>query len=89
MTVKDEWSAHGHEKVCEELTDWFLSAEGQKYIVKAWMHSVRKDHPEAPYDAAATAGIVANSMPVNWQRCLDERAELRTNFEERVKNAAR
>ncbi len=87
MTVKNEWNAHGHEKVCEELTDWFLSAEGQKYIVKAWMHSVRKDYPEAPYDAIATADIVAGSMPVNWQRCLDERAELRTNFEERVKNA--
>ena len=86
MTVKDEWSAHGNAKICEELTDWFLSPEGQKHIVKAWMHSVRKDAPQAPFDAIPTAEIVAKSMPVSWQHCVDERPELRTNFEERVKN---
>ncbi len=85
MTVEDGWSAHGNAKICEELTDWFLSPDGQKYIVKAWMHSVRKDYPEAPYDAIPTAEIVKNALPVSWQRCLDERSELRTNFEERVK----
>ena len=86
MTVKADWSAHNNTKVCEELTDWFLSPDGQKYIVKAWMHSVRKDAPEAPFDAIPTAKIVENSMPVSWQHCVDERLELRTNFEERVKN---
>ena len=86
MTVKDEWSAHGNAKICEELTDWFLSPEGQKHIVKSWMHSVRKDAPQAPFDAIPTAEIVAKSMPVSWQHCVDERPELRTNFEECVKN---
>ncbi|MBQ3646856.1 MAG: ABC transporter substrate-binding protein, partial [Synergistaceae bacterium] len=42
MTITDEWSAHKNSKICEELTDWFLSPEGQKYIVKGWMHSVLK-----------------------------------------------
>ncbi|MBQ8091839.1 MAG: iron(III)-binding protein, partial [Pyramidobacter sp.] len=79
-------SAHGNAKICEELTDWFLSPEGQKHIVKAWMHSVRKDAPQAPFDAIPTQKIVENSLPVNWQHCVDERQELRTNFEERVKN---
>ena len=86
MTVKDEWSAHGNAKICEELTDWFLSADGQQYIVKGWMHSVRKDASAVPYDSIATAEIVKNSMPVSWENCLKERPELRTNFEERVKN---
>ena len=86
MTVKADWSAHNNVKVCEELTDWFLSPEGQKHIVKAWMHSVRKDAPEAPFDAIPTSKIVEKSMPVSWQHCVDERLELRTNFEERVKN---
>lgn len=86
MTVKDEWSAHGNAKICEEITDWFLSPEGQRLILKGWMHAVRKDMTEVPYDAIATSEIVANAMPVSWQHCLDERPELRTNFEERVKN---
>ena len=86
MTVKDEWSAHGNAKICEELTDWFLSSEGQKYIVKGWMHSVLKNPPAIPYDSIPSEQINANSMPVSWEHCLNERAELRTNFEERVKN---
>ncbi|MBQ7559014.1 MAG: ABC transporter substrate-binding protein [Synergistaceae bacterium] len=85
MTIKDEWSAHGNSKICEELTDWFLSEEGQKYIVKGWMHSVRKNPPAVPYDSIATDTIVKNAMPVSWENCLKERTELRTNFEERVK----
>lgn len=85
MTVKDEWSAHGNAKICEELTDWFLSEEGQKYIVKGWMHSVLKNPPAVPYDSIQTGEIIKNSMPVSWENCLRERSELRTNFEERVK----
>ena len=86
MTVKDEWSAHANAKICEELTDWFLSPEGQQYIVKGWMHSVLKNPPAIPYDSIATDTIVKNSMPVSWENCLRDRTELRTNFEERVKN---
>jgi len=86
MTIKDEWSAHKNAKICEELTDWFLSAEGQKYIVKGWMHSVLKNPPAIPYDSIPSEQIIAGSMPVSWEHCLSERAELRTNFEERVKN---
>ena len=86
MTVKQEWSAHGNVKPCEALTDWFLSEEGQKHIVKGWMHSVRKDATVMPYDARPTGEIMRNAMPVSWENCLRERPELRTNFEERVKN---
>ena len=86
MTVKDEWSAHGNSKICEELTDWFLSAEGQSYIVKGWMHSVLKNPPAVPYDSIPSGEIVKMSMPVNWEKCLKERSALRQNLEERVKN---
>ncbi len=85
MTINDKWSAHGNSKICEELTDWFLSEEGQKYIVKGWMHSVRKVEPAIPYDSIKTSEIIKSSMPVNWEHCLNERSELRKNFEERVK----
>ncbi|MBP3730331.1 MAG: ABC transporter substrate-binding protein [Mailhella sp.] len=86
MTIKDGWSAHNNAKICEELTDWFLSPEGQSYIVKGWMHSVLKNPPSIPYDSIPTAEIIKKAMPVNWANCLKERSELRTNFEERVKN---
>ena len=85
MTVKDEWSAHGNARICEELTDWFLSAEGQKYIVKGWMHSVLKNPPAIPFDSVPSAELREKSMPVSWQNCLKERSELRAQFEERVK----
>ena len=87
MTIKDELSAHKNAKICEELTDWFLSPEGQSYIVKGWMHSVLKNPPAVPYDSIQTQEIFRQAMPVDWERCLNERTELRTNFEERVKSA--
>ena len=85
MTIKDEWSAHGNSKICEELTDWFLSPEGQSYIVKGWMHSVLKNPPAVPYDSINTAEIIKNAMPVSWENCLKERTDLRTNFEKAIK----
>ena len=85
MTIKDEWSAHGNSKICEELTDWFLSPEGQSYIVKGWMHSVLKNPPAIPYDSINTAEIIKNAMPVSWENCLKERTDLRTNFEKAIK----
>lgn len=85
MTVKDGWSAHGNAGICEELTDWFLSPEGQSYIVKGWMHSVLKNPPAIPYDSLPTAELIKRSMPVSWQNCLKDRSELRAQFEERVK----
>ncbi len=87
MTIKDEWSAHGNAKICEELTDWFLSPEGQSHVVKGWMHSVLKNPPAIPYDSIQTSEIFKQAMPVDWAKCLRERTELRTNFEERVKSA--
>lgn len=86
MTIKDAWSAHGNAKIYEELTDFFLSAEGQGYIVKGWMHSVRKNPPAIPYASRPTTELLAGAMPVNWEICRNERSELRKQFEEWVKN---
>ncbi|MBQ7739444.1 MAG: ABC transporter substrate-binding protein [Desulfovibrionaceae bacterium] len=85
MTVKKEWSAHGNTKICEELTDFFLSPEGQRYIVKGWMHSVLKNPPAIPYDSKPTSELLSHAMHVNWQKCRSQRSELRKEFEERVK----
>ncbi|MCR5815226.1 MAG: ABC transporter substrate-binding protein [Desulfovibrio sp.] len=85
MTISDEWSAHANAKICDELTDFFLSSEGQSYIVKGWMHSVLKNPPAIPYDSKPLPELLKNAMHVNWEKCLTERSDLRKNFEDRVK----
>ncbi|MEG0852316.1 MAG: hypothetical protein RSF82_00490 [Angelakisella sp.] len=85
MTVSDKWNANKNTAAAAAITDWFLAKEGQKSIVSAWMHSVRGDYPEPPYDAIPTAEILKNTMPVNWENCFRQREELRTKFEENVK----
>ena len=85
MTITDEMSANANSAACEVITDWFLSLEGQSAIVAGWMHSVRSDYPEPPYDAIPTSEITANIMAVDWEFCYKNRSEVRTKFEEKVK----
>lgn len=85
MTVADEYSANNNTAACEVITDWFLSEVGQSAIVAGWMHSVRSDYPEPPYDAIPTKDILANVMPIDWEACYKNRTEIRTEFEESVK----
>lgn len=84
MTINDDWNVNKNTAACEAITDWFLSEEGQSKIVAAWMHSVRKDYPNAPYDAIPTAEIMANSVPVDWEKCYKERDAIRTMYQEHV-----
>lgn len=85
MTITDEMSANANSKACEVITDWFLSLDGQSAIVAGWMHSVRKDYPEPPFDAIPTKEITKNAMSVDWVDCYTNRSEVRTKFEESVK----
>jgi len=84
MIVDDKHSANGNAAVAEAVTAWFLSTEGQEYIVKGWMHSVRSDYPKPPYDALATAEILKNAMPIDWEKCVKEREQIRTLFQNNV-----
>ena len=88
MTVAADKSANNNLQACEAITDWFLSPEGQANIVAAWMHSVRNDYPEPPYDAIPTNEIRANVLPVDWDHCFRQREEIRTKFQEAVTIAA-
>ena len=84
MAVSNEWSANKNTAAAEAIIDWFLSPEGQSYMVAGWMHSVRKDAAKAPYDALPTAEIHANYMPVDWIRAYQLRDYFRTQFVESV-----
>lgn len=84
MIIKDEFSANQNAAACEAVEEWFLSLEGQKYIVSGWMHSVRSDYPNAPYDAIPTSEILANTISIDWEKCFRQREEIRTLFQENV-----
>lgn len=84
MIIDDEHSANQNAAAAEAVEEWFLSTEGQKYIVAGWMHSVRSDYPNAPYDAIPTSEIIASVMPVDWVKCYTQREEIRTLFQENV-----
>ncbi len=85
MTISDDMSANANSAACEVITDWFLSIDGQSAIVAGWMHSVRSDYPEPPYDAIPTSEILECVMSVDWDFCYKNRSEVRTQFEEKVK----
>lgn len=84
MTVAEEHSANKNIGLCEAITDWFLSKEGQSYIVSAWMHSVLKDYPDEPFAGAKTADLIASDIGVDWNRCYKQREEIRTEWQNRV-----
>ncbi len=84
MSINDEWSPNKNSKAAKAVTEWFLSQEGQKNIVKAWMHSVSASYPDAPYDAIPTKQILANTIPVDWENTVALREEMRTKFQEAV-----
>jgi len=84
MTIAGDKSANNNTEACKAITDWFLSIEGQKNVVDGWMHSVRSDYPEPPYDAIPTQEILKNTMTVNWENCFKQREEIRTKFQDAV-----
>ena len=84
MSINDQWSPNKNSAAAKAVTEWFLSEEGQKNIVKAWMHSVSSTYPLPPFDAPPTKEILKNTIPVDWQATVTLREELRTRFQEAV-----
>jgi len=84
MTVADKWSANNNTKAAEKITDWFLSLNGQKFIVAGWMHSVRKDFDAVPGGSIPTGWIQIGGMPLNWENTFRQRDEIQVKFEEFV-----
>lgn len=84
MIINDEWNANQNTDICEEISEWFLSEEGQKIIVSGWMHSVRSDYPSPPYDAIPTEEILESIIPVDWVKTYQNREKIRTMYQEHV-----
>ena len=84
MTVAEGKSANKNTAACEAITDWLLSDEGQSYIVKGWMHSVFTDYATEPDDGKPTQELMDTNIPVDWEKCYNERDSIRTLFQENV-----
>ena len=84
MIVNKQWSANRNINTAEEITDWFLSREGQNAIVSKWMHSVRVNFEKNPYDAISSATIFNRNIKVNWKDIYRQRDEIQQKFEQQV-----
>ena len=84
MLINDEWNANQNNEAAEAIANWFLSMDGQEYIVRGWMHSARSDFPRAPFDAMPTAQIRQNTIPVDWNRAAFYRDWYRERFLDNV-----
>ena len=84
MTIAEEKSANANIEACEAVTDWFLSEEGQQYILKGYMHGVLKGMTDVPYDSISTDELISMDIGVDWDRCYHDRDEIRTKFQEAV-----
>ena len=84
MTVAEDRSANMNIEACEAITQWLLSDEGQAYVLEGYMHGVKAGMTGIPYDSVDTDGLIASDMGVDWERCYQDREEIRTEFQERV-----
>jgi len=82
MIINNKWSANRNIKAAEEITNWFLSIEGQNAIVAGWMHSVRADFDKVPYDSKPINEIRTNSIPVIWENVYKQREDIHRRFEQ-------
>jgi len=82
MIINNKWSANKNTKAAEEISNWFLSADGQNAIVSGWMHSVRTDFDKIPYNSKPIKEIRSNSIPVIWENVYKEKRDIQRRFEQ-------
>lgn len=84
MIINEDYAPNKNVEACEAITDWLLSDAGQAFVLKGWMHSVLSTVEEVPYDSIDTNTLIEDDIGVDWERCYQQRAEIRTAFEEAV-----
>lgn len=84
MILDEKFAPNDNAKACEAITDWLLSDAGQSFVLKGWMHSVLSTTEGVPYDSVDTNELIGKNIPIDWERCYKQRAEIRQAFEEAV-----
>ena len=76
MIIKEEYSANRNVEVCEMITDWLLSRNGQQCFAGEYLQSTRLDMNNSKY-------ISENSlrgMEETWQSDYGEMKNIYTEF---------
>jgi len=86
VIVDAKYSANNNIKAAEALQEYFLSPAGQKLIIKGWMYGVRSDMEEHPYDSKTLKEMLKNTIPVDYEKCLRQRDDIRTLIQKELEN---
>jgi iron(III) transport system substrate-binding protein len=76
MIVDEAYSKNVNTEAAEAVAQWLMSDEGQKLIMKGFMHSVLKDMAEVPAGSIDTNELIKMDMGVNWDRAYHEREQI-------------
>ena len=84
MIVAEEYAKNVNTDAAEAVAQWFLSEEGQKMIIKGFMHSVLKDMTEIPYHSISTDDLIKKDIGVNWDRAYHDREKILATWTDKV-----
>ncbi len=84
MIVKEEFSRNVNTDAAEAVARWMLSEEGQKMVLKGYMHSVLKDQTEVPEGSVDTNELIAVDLGVDWLYAYQNREQIQQLWTEKV-----
>jgi len=77
------FSSASNPEAAKALTDWWLSKEGQEWVVKGWMHSVRDD-VASPKGAPALKTLMPTAFKLDWEKLAKENEKYKETFRAKV-----
>ena len=84
MTVAESHSKNVNIEACEAVEKWLLSEEGQKLILKGYMHSVFAGMKEIPFASVDTDSLIQKDLGVDWENAFRNREAINTAWTEIV-----
>ena len=76
MIVAEEFSKNVNTEAAEAVAQWLLSDDGQKMILKGYMHSVLAGMEEIPYHSVDTNELIKKDMGIDWVKAYKNREEI-------------
>jgi len=76
MIVAEEFSKNVNTEAAEAVAQWLLSDDGQKMILKGYMHSVLAGMDEIPYHSVDTNELIKKDMGIDWVKAYKNREEI-------------
>ncbi len=84
MIVKEELSRNVNTEAAEAVARWMLSEDGQKMVLKGFMHSVLKNQQEIPLGSIDTNELIRMDLGVNWENAYHNREYIQKLWTEKV-----